>query len=57
VRRIAIGAGVARATAERDGKKLDSRGVHISHPDSEGRVKEFWAFSENTTAEDAIFSS
>ena len=43
------------ATAEKGGKKLNSKGVHISHPDSEGRVKEFWAFAENQAADDAFF--
>lgn len=48
---------LVRETAEKDGKKWDSRSVHISHPDSEGRVKEFWAFTEDQAAADAFFSS
>jgi uncharacterized protein len=44
------------ATAERNGKKLDTRQVHITHPDSEGRVKEFWAFDENQAASDQFYS-
>ena len=47
---------LVRITAERDGKKLDSRAVHISHPDSKGRVKEFWSFDEDQAAGDAFFS-
>jgi ketosteroid isomerase-like protein len=47
---------LVRETAEKDGKKWDSRAVHISHPDSEGRGKEFWVFSENQAAADAFFS-
>jgi hypothetical protein len=46
-----------RATAEKGGKKLDSKGVHVTHPDSEGKVKEFWAFDEDQTAADEFFSS
>jgi uncharacterized protein len=48
---------LVRETAEKDGKKWDSRSVHISHPDSEGRIKEFWVFSEDQAAADAFFSS
>jgi ketosteroid isomerase-like protein len=44
------------ATAERNGKKLDTRQVHVTHPDSEGRVKEFWAFDENQAASDQFYS-
>ncbi len=48
---------LVRETAEKNGKKLDHRAVHITHPDSEGRVKEFWAFEEDQAAGDAFFSS
>jgi ketosteroid isomerase-like protein len=48
---------LVRQTAEKGGKKWDSRGVHIVHPDSEGRVKEFWGFTEDEAAADAFFSS
>jgi uncharacterized protein len=48
---------LVRATAEKDGKKFDARAVHITHPDSEGRVKEFWSFEEDQAAGDAFFSS
>lgn len=44
------------ATAERNGKKLDTRQAHVTHPDSEGRVKEFWAFDENQAASDQFYS-
>lgn len=46
---------LVRETAERNGKKWDSKAVHITHPDSEGRNKEFWSFQENTTAADEFF--
>ncbi|HVD47197.1 MAG TPA: nuclear transport factor 2 family protein [Candidatus Limnocylindria bacterium] len=42
-------------TAARNSKKWDSKAVHITHPDSEGRIKEFWAFQENSTAADEFF--
>ena len=50
--------GVALVTerAERNGKKWVSRAVHITHPDSEGRTKEFWAFQEDQAAADAFFA-
>lgn len=48
---------MVRETAEKGGKKLDRRAVHVTHPDSEGRVKEFWAFDEDQAAGDAFFSS
>jgi hypothetical protein len=47
---------LVRETAEKDGKKWDSNAVHITHPDSEGRVKEFWAFQENQVAADEFFA-
>ena len=43
-------------TAQRGGEKLDSRAVHITHTDPEGRIKEFWAFAEDQAAADAFFS-
>jgi ketosteroid isomerase-like protein len=48
---------LVRATAEKNGKKFEDNAVHITHPDSEGRVKEFWAFQENQAAADEFFSS
>lgn len=48
---------LVRQTAEKDGKKFESRAVHVTHADSEGRVKEFWAFEEDQAAGDAFFSS
>ena len=47
---------VVRATAERPGKKLDSKPAHVTHPDSEGRVKEFWAFDEDQGTTDEFYS-
>lgn len=42
--------------AERNGKKWESRAVHVTHPDSEGRIKEFWAFQEDQAAADAFMA-
>jgi len=47
---------MVRETAARNGKKWDSKAVHVTHPDSAGRIKEFWAFQENSTAADEFFS-
>lgn len=47
---------MVRETAEKDGKKWDGKAVHISHSDSEGRVKEFWVFQENSAAADEFFA-
>jgi ketosteroid isomerase-like protein len=44
------------ATAERHGKKLDTRQAHISHPDPQGRVKEFWVFDQDQGATDEFYS-
>jgi uncharacterized protein len=49
------GVALVRETAQRKGKNWDSRAVHITHADSEGRVKEFWAFQEDSAAADAFF--
>jgi ketosteroid isomerase-like protein len=50
--------GIALVTesAERNGKKWVSRAVHVTHPDAEGRAKEFWAFQEDQAATDAFWS-
>jgi uncharacterized protein len=50
--------GIALVTerAERNSKKWESRAVHVTHPDSEGRIKEFWAFQEDQAAADAFWS-
>ncbi|HEX6548882.1 MAG TPA: nuclear transport factor 2 family protein [Candidatus Dormibacteraeota bacterium] len=42
--------------AERDGKQWEGRAVHITHPNSEGQVAEFWAFFEDPAAGDAFWS-
>ena len=42
--------------AERNGKSWVSRAVHVTHPDSEGRVREFWAFQEDQAASDAFWA-
>jgi ketosteroid isomerase-like protein len=44
------------ATAERQGKKLRTKQAHVTHPDSQGRVKEFWAFDEDQGATDEFYS-
>ena len=47
--------GLVTERAEKDGKKWESRAVHVIHTDSEGRNKEFWAFQEDQAAEDAFW--
>ena len=47
---------LVRETAERNGKKYDAKAVHITHPDSEGRIKEFWGFQENSKAADEFYA-
>jgi ketosteroid isomerase-like protein len=47
--------GLVTERAEKDGKKWESRAVHVIHTDSEGRNKEFWAFQEDTAAADAFW--
>ena len=47
---------LVRETAERDGKKWDGKSAHITHSDSAGRIKEFWAFQENSRAADEFFA-
>ena len=46
---------LVRQTAQKGGKKLDSKAVHVTHPDSAGRVTEFWAFDEDQAAMDEFF--
>jgi len=36
----------------RGGKTLDAKAVDVMHPDSEGRLKEFWRFGEDQAAFD-----
>ncbi len=43
-------------TSQMNGKTLVGRAVHIIHPDSEGRTKEFWTFLEDQAAADAFFA-
>jgi ketosteroid isomerase-like protein len=47
--------GLVTARAEKDGKKLESRAVHVIHTDSDGRNKEFWSFEEDQRATDAFW--
>jgi ketosteroid isomerase-like protein len=46
---------MVRETAQKGGKKLDSKAVHVTHPDSAGRVTEFWSFEEDQGALDEFF--
>jgi uncharacterized protein len=41
--------------AEREGKVLDSRNVHVMHVES-GQVTEFWNFAEDTSKVDDFWS-
>lgn len=41
----------------RGGKTLEERAVDIIHPDSEGRVKEFWRFAEDQGAFDEFVAN
>jgi ketosteroid isomerase-like protein len=50
------GAVLVTNTAERNGKHFEWRAVNVSHSDSEGRVTEFWAFTENSQEVDEFFS-
>lgn len=50
------GAVLVTENAQRNGKTLKSRAVHITHLDSEGRVKEFWSFNEDQAAVDAFYA-
>jgi ketosteroid isomerase-like protein len=42
--------------ATRGGKKHSARFVDVVHPDDDGKVKEFWRFSEDQAALDAFFA-
>ena len=42
--------------AERNGKRLEWRDAHISHVSPQGKVTEFWVFSEDNAAVDAFWS-
>ena len=48
--------GLVTETAERNGKKWESRAVHVVHSDSEGRNTEFWAFHADQAAGDAFWA-
>lgn len=50
------GAVLVTEHGQRNGKILKSRAVHVSHLDSQGRVKEFWSFNEDQAALDAFYS-
>lgn len=43
-------------TLKRKGTTLESKVTDVIHPDSEGRVKEFWRFSDDQAALDALLS-
>jgi ketosteroid isomerase-like protein len=43
-------------TLKRKGRTLESKITDVIHPDSEGRVKEFWRFSDDQAALDGLLS-
>ena len=47
--------GLVTERAERNGKSWVSNAVHVSHTDSQGRTKEFWAFQADQAASDAFW--
>ncbi len=46
---------LARSTASRQGKQLDSRETHISHVRN-GKITEFWGFPEDLRVPDEFWS-
>lgn len=47
--------GFYRATAERNGKKLDARFLQVFHLDGDRRVTEVWNFPDDTVTVDAFW--
>jgi ketosteroid isomerase-like protein len=41
--------------AERNGKKWESRAVHVTHFDATGKTREFWAFQEDQAKADTFW--
>lgn len=50
------GVAMVQARAQRDGKTLDEKAVHVWHISPEGKATEFWGFSEDITKGDDFFS-
>jgi uncharacterized protein len=50
------GVGLVRVTAERGGKKFDSRGANVFHLDDQGRATEVWTLAEDTAEADDFWS-
>jgi ketosteroid isomerase-like protein len=48
--------GLVTESAERNGKKWESRAAHVVHTDSDGRTREFWAFQEDQADTDAFWA-
>jgi ketosteroid isomerase-like protein len=42
--------------AQRKGRRLNTREVHVYHVDGEGRATEFWEFTEDQVSYDAFWS-
>jgi ketosteroid isomerase-like protein len=47
--------GLVTESAEKHGKKWESRAVQVIHTDAEGRIREFFAFQEDQRATDAFW--
>jgi len=47
---------IGTSTATRHGRTHTSRFVDITHPDKDGRAKEFWRFVEDQAADDEFFN-
>lgn len=43
-------------TVKRGGRTLEQKAVDVIHPDSEGRVREFWRFFDDQGKSDAFLS-
>ena len=50
------GVALVTETAERNGKKWNSRAVHVTHLDADGKTREFWAFQEDQAKADEFWS-
>ncbi|MGH9206353.1 MAG: nuclear transport factor 2 family protein [Acidimicrobiales bacterium] len=48
---------MVREQAERKGKGLDAREVHVYHVNREGQATEFWEFTEDQRSYDAFWSA
>ncbi len=48
--------GIVLTSAERNGRRLDQKTVHVFNMTDDGRVSEFWGFTEDTAAANEFFS-